>query len=473
MMHLHTVSEINIPLLRLGDKILQENIAINWLQGQQWCIVGPNGSGKTALLKTIVGLQWMPGATVGFPQIESEIRLLNDDIHVSDKVAFVPQEIRIPSGFLPDLFYQRRYHATEQDDIPTVWQVLQRQSVESTSLVDEVSTIMNLTKLIDQPFVQLSNGQTRRLMIAIALLKQPSVLILDNPYTGLDQQARESLNRQLMLLIDSGIHIMMASHDHEVSDASFITNKLLLNPIESMSDDVEMPDFYNVSPDSNKSCTPIIEMNDIKIRYGDAQVLSLVRWIVMPEDRWLIRGLNGSGKSTLLSLIVADHPQAYSNDISILGRKRGSGESIWDVKRKIGYFSSELLRYFSPRPLARQVVASGWNDIVGQIDTSVSEHREELVDKLCSWLGISFMLDVRFGDLSFGQQKMVLIARAMVRNPELLILDEPLQGMDIYWQERFKVKIDEFSVGRTLLYVTHDEHEIPKGEWNQLNLSDM
>ena len=476
-MQINTISHIHIPVLKYGNRILQTDIIIDWLQGQQWCIVGPTGSGKTSLLKSIVGMHWEAGARVQFPQIEemkthSEAKEI---IHTSDKVAFVPQEIKIPSGYLPDLFYQRRYHATEQDDIPTVKEILLMSVLDYGMPIDEVIDLMNLHKHVRQPFVQLSNGQTRRLMIAIALLKNPLILVLDNPYTGLDHQARLSLNKQLGLLINRGIHIMVAAHQNEIADMTFVTNTLCLEPIMSINTDIEMPHYYNINPNNNElgDIEMVVEMNDISIKYGDAQVLNLDRWQVSSGDRWLIRGTNGSGKSTLLSLIVADHPQVYSNDIYILGRKRGTGESIWDVKRRMGYFSSELLRYFSPHLLSKQVVASGWSDIVGQVSNSLSEGSEVLVDKLCAWLGISSLLDTRFGSLSFGQQKMVLIARAMVRNPELLILDEPLQGMDATWQEIFKTKINQFSNGRTLLYVTHDDEEIPKGDWKVLNLDNI
>lgn len=473
-MQINTIAYIHIPVLKSGNNILQTDIIIDWMQGQQWCIVGPTGSGKTSLLKSIVGMHWESGARIEFPQIEEMKKHsgYKDIIHTSDKVAFVPQEIKIPSGYLPDLFYQRRYHATEQDDIPTVKEILSMSILNDGMPVDEVIVLMNLQKHIRQPFVQLSNGQTRRLMIAIALLKNPLILVLDNPYTGLDQQARLSLNKQLKLLINRGIHIMVAAHQNEIADMTFVTNTLFLEPTMPIDTNFEMPHYYNIKRNNNnlRDIEMAVEMHDISIKYGDARVLNLDKWQVRSGDRWLIRGTNGSGKSTLLSLIVADHPQVYSNDISILGRKRGTGESIWDVKRRMGYFSSELLRYFSPYLLAKQVVASGWSDIVGQASNSFSEDNEVLVDNLCEWLGISSLLDVRFGNLSFGQQKMILIARAMVRNPELLILDEPLQGMDASWQEVFKTKINQFSNGRTLLYVTHDDTEIPKGDWNVLNL---
>ncbi len=139
------------------------------------------------------------------------------------------------------------------------------------------------------------------------------------------------------------------------------------------------------------------------------------------------------------------------------------------MKRRIGFFSSELLRYFSKLPTAEEVIASGWNDITGQIKKMNGEQRES-VKELTDWLGITALLQIRIGDLSLGQQKMVLIARAMIRNPEILILNEPLQSMDAEWREHFKSRFNEFTNSRTILYVTHDIEEIPDGNWKTLKL---
>jgi molybdate transport system ATP-binding protein len=118
---------------------------------------------------------------------------------------------------------------------------------------------------------------------------------------------------------------------------------------------------------------------------------------------------------------------------------------------------------------AEDIISSGWNEIIGQV-SKPSNEKVKLLKELVDWLGISEIIPFKLGELSLGQQKMILIARAMIKNPELLILDEPLQGMDIEWREHFKQKIDLFSQNRTVLYVTHDQEEIPSGHWNILQL---
>ncbi len=469
-MNVDNIAEILIPQLKTGDKVLQENIKFEWKEGEQWCVSGSSGSGKTTLLKVIAGIRGMPAADISFPRLEKIKRESVGDFMVSQKIAFVPQEVKIPSGFLPDLYYQRRYHATEQDNIPTVKEILFKQSNSNEVMVSTVSELMSLADYLHQPFVQLSNGQTRRLMIAIALLKEPNILILDNPYSGLDQKARLSLNNHIGSLINKGVHIMVAAHEHEIQHMTFITNTLRLKSENLKDDGLNLPKFYSQSTNEKDSVNSPIRMNNIVVKYHDKIVLNVPLWNVEAKDKWVIRGANGSGKSTLLSLIVADHPQAYSNDIMFFGNKRGNGESIWQIKKRIGYFSSELLRYFSTQTISKYVIASGWNDITWQHSYNYSEEQLELLDSFSKWLGISHLLDIKFGSLSFSQKKMVLIARAMIRSPQILILDEPLQGMDSYWKEQFKTKIAEFAKFRTVLYVTHDEDEIPNGEWKLLTM---
>lgn len=463
------VGRIENLILKRDGKRLQDPISFNWKQGEFWCVTGPSGSGKSTLLKMLSGQTFASQAKIEFPMIE-QLRLKEENSRmIADYIGYVPQEMRISAGFIQDLYYQRRYQSAEQDEIPTTRQVLLRSAPQKKSEVDEVAALLNLTKLLDQPFVQLSNGQSRRLMIAIALIKNPKILMLDNPYTGLDATARVSLNIHLKNLSRQGIHLFMAAHEHELAELDFITHVLRLEPVFRPKTHTSLSASYRKVPGVVENMT-IIDAENIKVNYGTRKILDIPSWKVKALDRWIIQGDNGSGKSTLLALITADHPQAYSNNIFLFGKKRGSGESIWEIKKRIGYFSSELLRYFSKLPVAEEVIASGWNDITGQIKKLTVQQRES-VKALADWLGISPLLAMPIGKLSLGQQKMVLIARAMIRNPEILILDEPLQGMDAEWREHFKKKIDEFSQSRTILYVTHDEAEIPDGAWKILNLN--
>ncbi len=464
-----SVAVVQDVIIKKGGCELQPSFSFTWEFGQQWCVTGPTGSGKTTFLKILSGLSFAIGGKITFPVLEEIKKTSEKQVFISDMIAFVPQEIKIPAGYIEDLYYQRRFQAAEQDDIPNTKEVLLRAANEDEARVSEAAELMALTPLLEQPFVQLSNGQTRRLMIAIALVKQPEILILDNPYTGLDQETRVALNEQIKVLIEHGIHIFIAAHEHELPAIDFVTNIIRLQPVmklESLNTAL-LPEEYRIVNFSETDS--VIRMENIHVRYGEKVVLKIPHWEVKSSERWIIQGKNGSGKSTLLSVVMADHPQAYANEIYLFGKKRGTGESIWEIKKRIGFFSPELLRYFEHRLTGEEVIASGWSDYVGQVPALTPERKQQ-VQKLADWLGITSLLQIRMGDLSLGQQKMILIARAMFRNPEVLILDEPLQGMDVQWREHFKKKIDEFAQNRTVLYVTHDSEEIPGGEWQVLGL---
>jgi molybdate transport system ATP-binding protein len=465
MTKLLPIAEVNIRALKRGQQVLAENISLRWLDGQHWCVTGATGSGKTTLLKTIIGQIQQPQASIEFPILDALIRDSQQRNYVSDLIAFVPQEVSVPTVYIEDLYYQRRFQAAEQAAIPLTKDILLRQASNHATSVAKVSALMHLEELLEQPFVQLSNGQTRRLMIALALLKGPKVLVLDNPYAGLDPDAREELNQLLLSLGNTGVHLLMAAHEHEIVGVQFITHRYAL-PGKSMGQFLLDP---LLASRTSSLQGQVLKMENISVQYGAKKVLNALNWEVLGGDKWIISGRNGSGKSTLLSLIFADHPQAYANRIFWMGRRRGSGESIWDIKRQIGFFSPELLRYYDQPISAEEVIASGLNDIIGQLRRYTQEELNKIHD-MADWMGIKQLLALSFKALSAGEQRLVLLARAFIKYPPVLILDEPLQGLDLQWRTVLKKKIASFSENRTILYVTHDEEEIPAGVWQRLEL---
>lgn len=464
------VAEINILELKRGHQLLQQNVKFSWKQGQHWCVTGNTASGKTTLLQLIAGQLYLPTAEIHFPSLSEFCAAQQPRKYLSDYIVFVPQEVRIPTVYIEDLYYQRRFQAAEQADIPSTREVLLRMANGNTSNVEHAATTMQLSAMLDQPFVQLSNGQTRRLMIALALVKQPKILVLDNPYAGLDINARQELNEILKVVAHTGVHIIMAAHEHEIMGVDFITNIFRLND-KAVLDRNQLSKFRieNAFADNTLSSIPVVKMQDVVVKYGAKTVLKNLNWEVKTGEHWVIKGKNGSGKSTLLSLLFADHPQAYSNSIFWKGKKRGTGESIWDVKKDIGYFSPELLRFFDSNNNCEAVIGSGWNDIIGQIRAMTPEQKKEIA-QMAHFFGIQTLLERSFQTLSAGEQRIVLLVRAFIKQPLVLILDEPLQGLDLSWRTFLKHQIQQIAQNKTLLYVTHDEEEIPDGEWRCLEL---
>lgn len=215
----------------------------------------------------------------------------------------------------------------------------------------------------------------------------------------------------------------------------------------------------------------IVQLNKVSIRYGERTILSNLDWTVKRGEKWALSGENGAGKSTLLSLICADNPQSYACDISLFGKKRGTGESIWEIKKHIGYVSPEMHRAYLKNLPAIEIVASGLHDSIGLYKRPKEEQLAT-----CEWwmdiFGIGTLRDKPFLQLSSGEQRLALLARAFVKDPELLILDEPLHGLDTYNRYRVKKIIEAFCRRRdkTLIMVTHYENELPDTITNRLFL---
>ncbi|HZE83259.1 MAG TPA: ATP-binding cassette domain-containing protein, partial [Puia sp.] len=205
-----------------------------------------------------------------------------------------------------------------------------------------------------------------------------------------------------------------------------------------------------------------VKMVDVQIRYGETTILKGIDWEVRNGERWSLAGPNGAGKSTILSLITADNPQAYANKIWLFDRRRGSGESIWDIKQKIGFVSPELHLYFDHGATCNEVIASGLFDTIG-LFRRLSPDQEACAHLWMQLLSLGEVRTRRLAQLSTGQQRMVLLARALIKNPPLLILDEPCQGLDeeqtLYFCNLISTLCEAF--GTTLIYVSHYQQEIP------------
>ena len=203
-------------------------------------------------------------------------------------------------------------------------------------------------------------------------------------------------------------------------------------------------------------------MDKVHIQYGDKVILDDVNWELKTGDRWALLGPNGAGKSTLLSLINGDNPQAYANNIILFDKKRGTGESIWDIKKKIGFVSPELHQYFPTDNSCLQVIESGYYDTLGLFRPSNKE-RAGVALRWMKALEIDQYARTLLKNIPASAQRLCLLARALIKNPSLLIFDEPCQGMDDHQQLHFKNLIDTIcSLSNvTLIYVTHYQHEIP------------
>jgi molybdate transport system ATP-binding protein len=353
---------------------------------------------------------------------------------------------------------------------------------------DKIVETLKLDQLSHKQLIKLSNGETKRLRIAAALIKNPALLLLDSPLTGLDVQTRQEFNNIIKEITESGITVIMATSPFEIPDAithvavlknGAITHSLakadFTPALVDIQEDgrIDKEELKQLLSDHNTSANyqQIIAMKNIHVKYGENVILDDVNWQVNPGERWALLGHNGAGKSTLLSLINGDNPQAYANDIILFDRKRGSGESIWDIKKKIGFVSPELHQYFPTDNSCLQVIESGYYDTLGLFRPSNKERAEVALGWMKA-LEIDRYARVLLKNVPASAQRLCLLARALIKNPPLLIFDEPCQGMDTHQQQHFKKLVDavcELSKV-TLIYVTHYQLEIPDSVTEVLKL---
>ncbi|MBK1438997.1 ATP-binding cassette domain-containing protein [Parapedobacter sp. ISTM3] len=478
-------------LVRNGAIVLQ-HAGFCVQHGQQWAIIGEPETAKNYLLQALAGKVVINQGAVHHFHASSYLQAGEGNggyrTH-HDLVAYVPfhHHFRSKSN-TQNFYYQQRFNSADADDAATVRELLSKTRPKHNDIrwtTDDAITLFGLDKLADKALIKLSNGETRRLMLATALVKNPNILLLDHPLVGLDVEARSRFEGILQAIIQSGIHVIMATTPQEIpscmTHVAVIENDTIA--IQGPVDQIYLNKYRQLAtpgnvalPDAMRGTirtlfeqrttpaigSPIISMNDVSVRYGDKLILDGINWRVEQGEAWSLKGHNGAGKSTLLSLINGDNPQAYSNDIILFGRKRGTGESIWDIKKQIGYVSPELHQYFPKNQTVLQVVLSGYFDTVGLFRKVAPAQREAAV----RWLqlfGLSDAIQQRLALLSPDKQRLCLLARAIIKNPNLLILDEPCQGLSPQHRDLFKALMDEIHAvsGTTIIYVSHYEEDIP------------
>ena len=329
--------------------------------------------------------------------------------------------------------------------------------------------------------ITMSSGELRKYQLNKVLKHNPRTLILDNPFIGLDVESRQQLRDllwhtateqqiDLYLVLSKSDDIpdyveRIIDMDHqgrEWSLSEYLSHRPPF-PTRVLTEELEQEILGLPHTDYGLAEDEVIRMTNVSIRYGERTILKDLNWTVRRGERWALSGQNGAGKSTLLSLVCADNPQGYACDIRLFGHQRGEqGVSIWDIKRRIGYVSPELARSYQRDISALRIVASGLKDTVGLYVRANEEEKQQ-----CRWwlriFGIEQLADRSFISLSSGEQRLVLLARAFVKDPDLLILDEPLHGLDNVNRQLVKDIMMAYCQrpDKTLIMVTHYAEELP------------
>lgn len=541
---------INNCRIENSKETLIQNINWTYESGQAWLVIGPNGGGKAEFLNALaneagirfVGNEknegerplnqstWKAGdrplnqskssyfssfeKSVEIVSLEKAAKIIEEE-RINDESDYV--EGGIDHGRSGRIFISQSLDNSikKNSSLPEFAKSLEK---------DPSIKLCGIEKILDRGLKYMSTGEIRRTLLARALISGKKLLILSDPFAGLDKESRTILleffnsitERQIKKPENNSFpHIILAmerwneipeniSHVMEFSnkEISFCgckedyLKKLNQSDKNHLTEKKELKDsFYEIIQTTSKgensegtvlsqsstsegtdlsaSSKILVEMKNVNVGWGDNRVLKNINWKLLEGNHWLIRGPNGSGKTTFLELITGDNQQVYSNEIYMFGKKRGSGESIWDIKKNLGIVSYRMhveYRMLGGTSL-QNVIISGLRDSIG-LYGKASDLEISTAKKWLALAKLQDRADKNFGNLSYGEQRAVLILRAVVKSPKILILDEPCHGLD----ENYRFKILELleliaeQKTTTLLHVTHDPSEMLKCEKHILEL---
>lgn len=455
----------NISVVRGGRTVLRD---FSWTirEGETWAITGPIGSGKTTLAETLLGKHALAAGAIAWPMLQGQAA------YPSQAIRHVAFQENSRLFHYAGHYYQQRFEFADAEEPLTLEEYLGADTQASAAAIRAVSGKLGIAGLLPLSFMKLSNGQTRRARIARALLLHPQLLIFDDPFLGVDAAGRNELADVIGGLVRDGWRLVLICSPDAVP--SWATHRLSLAEHRLEAGATQRQDRLDAGATQRRDrlaagAPPILELRNVTVAHGGRTILDDISWTVRRGERWAVIGPNGSGKTTLLSLLCGDHPQAFCNDVRLFGQRRGSGESIWDVKRRVGLVSPEFHLYFTEPLTALRTAATGFFDTVA--DRPTTPEQEATVHRLFERFGIAPLADRPFRRLSTGEQRLVLLVRALVKQPPLVILDEPFQGLDAAAMAMARDWLDaHLSPEQTLLFVSHHEDEIPRSAAHRLTL---
>lgn len=451
-------------------------VDVNWKiePDEIWAITGTNGAGKSALAAALAGSgEITDGIVSGLPARTSVVSL-------EAQAELIERERLRDDSDITDIVNEG-----------TPVQELLIETSDDPGLLARLIEVFRFSPLLARGFRKLSTGETRKVLLTRALTSQPDLLILDEPFEGLDVDTVPLVSNLLRDLSNKVQMVLVFNRFDEipefVSHIAFLEDGRIKHQIKTRDsgaidgltqlwhlkrEDIEIPgaDPAGQLPPLDRS-EPLVRISNASIRYENNIVFENLDWCIQPGEHWQLTGPNGSGKTCLLNLITGDHPQCYVNDILVFGFQRGSGESIWDIKQHIGYVSTALQWEYRVSISLKNVIISGFYDSIGLYEKA-SDTQKEIATQWLRLLGLDAKASQPFNQLSYGGQRLLLIARAMVKHPHMLILDEPCLGLDDLNRQLVLALIEKICTGNetTVIYVNHHVEDKIDGIHNIMRL---
>jgi molybdate transport system ATP-binding protein len=471
MKHSEMAFSLQKAVIKRNGTLLIDEFDLKVHRGESWWICGANGTGKTTLLDVVKGQQRLAGGEMILPDNVSVEKFFSS-------VAIIRRDFSLNYLFNRSAgFYQQRYFSQGVEETPIVIDFISAETGVPKEKIRSGAGEFGFDMLLDKRIVSLSTGEGRRIILLILWLIDRKIICIDDPYAGLDPEGKQMVSHALQTLLKKKVTMLVTGI--EIQPPGFIDHVLYINNQRAefsgdahffkyhvnestlLADRIRIKKY--VHDEYDHSFRIAAEMKNITIKYDHKIIQKDFSWRINRGDKWMLTGPNGSGKSTLMSLIYGDNPMAYAFELVVFDRVRGSGETIWDIKRPIGYFSSELQQFF-PRSLTLlEAVLTGYSNHLA-IRSDLTQNHYQQAEELIEAARITAFKMTPLYRLSFSQCRLALVCRALVKLPPVVILDEPCQGLDRQATETVNHLVDTVcgSELNTLIYVTHQPEHVPE-----------
>lgn len=452
---------------------------VNWelKAGENWAVIGSNGAGKTTFLNLVRGDIWpTPGCGARFYYTNGKPQ--TSPISFKGRTGLVSPE-------LLDRYRRNNWNVRVSDVIRTgFWDtafLFQEPDIEQEQRVAEILAVLRIEDLARSMFLDLSLGQAKKVLFGRAIVHKPQVLLLDEMSVGLDRESRDDILTVVQRLAQQGTNIVCSSHTHfdlvpEITHVVELDKGRIKTLGEKASVLEPRPKRAPLSleaqqPVSRSSSSGLL----LRIAHADVfikgtKVISDINWDIMAGENWAVVGANGSGKTTLLKLISGDLHPAWGGTVARLGKIRT--RNLWEIRRKISMVSADVQAWHENAQTGIEVLLSGYWGTIGLYDP-VSSDQESAANEWLTTYGAKHLADRDIRTLSYGQLRILLILRAMILQPRMLLLDEPLSGLDTHYRNKILELVEEFAAGGTnVVYVTHSADEMPAAISHVLELKD-